>query len=199
MTASARLLAALVMVLLGLPLVGAAPAYAHATLVSSSPAQDLVLDAAPDQVSFTFSEPMDPVAYVVVTAPDGTALATNDPVVDDDTVTQAVEAAGEGTYLMAVKAVSEDGHPITGRVEFVVGEPSEQSADPVQDAPASDEPDASVTSSTTSAGATAGPPQWRGRDTWVWLVGPAFMAGGVALWLIGRRSPRPVEQAPRSS
>jgi methionine-rich copper-binding protein CopC len=185
MRATVRLLSALALTTLGLALTGVAPAHAHARLVSSTPAQDAILDALPDQVSFVFSEPMDPSAYVVVTAPDGTALTTGEPVVDEYTITQDIRGAGEGTYLMAVKAVSRDGHPITGRVEFAVGAPSVRSETPLA-GPLSDP---AATSGATSASSEAVPAGRRGHDDWVWWVGPIFMTGGLAMWAFGRRSP----------
>lgn len=187
---AARILAAAVLALLGLPLAGPAPAHAHASLVSTDPEQGAVLGAFPGRVEFVFSEPMDPTAYVVVTAPDGSALAVGAPEVDGATITQEVADGGDGTYVMAVKAVSKDGHPLTGRVDFAVGEPS---ATPPTEEPAP-EPAASADPSPTPAGggdtttrADAG--GWRGHDAWVWLVGPAFLCGAGALWLAGRRIP----------
>ena len=191
MRRTARVLGALTLACLGLPLVGAVPAHAHATMVATSPEEGAVLDALPAQVSFAFSEPMDPVAYVVVTAPDGTALADGDPVVDGKIITQAVDDAGDGTYLMAVKAVSQDGHPLTGRVEFVVGEASEpltsgsdEAATASPAAPVAGEPEAAGDS---GEGASRG-----GRPPWVWLVGAGFLVAGAGMRIAARRgSPTP--------
>lgn len=187
---AARILATAALALLGLPLAGPAPAHAHASLVSTDPEQGAVLDALPGRVEFVFSEPMDPTAYVVVTAPDGSALAVGDPEVDGATITQEVADGGDGTYVMAMKAVSRDGHPLTGRVDFVVGEPSAATPTP-EPAP---EPAASADPSPTSAGAgdstvRARSGGWRGHDAWVWLVGPGLLCVAGALWLAGRRVP----------
>ena len=186
---AARAIAIVVLALVGLPLVSSAPAYAHASMVGSSPEQGDVLDALPDQVDFEFSEPMDPTAYVAVTAPDGSALTVGEPEVDGSTVTQEIGAGGDGTYLMAIKAVSRDGHPVSGRVEFVVGEPSETGT---AEAP-SGQPSVDTDSPTTSASDVGATDQghdtgWRGRDPWVWWVGPGFLGLAGALWLAGRRT-----------
>ncbi len=187
--AAARALAIAVLALLGVPLVGPAPAYAHASMVGSSPEQGAVLDALPDQVDFEFSEPMDPTAYVAVTAPDGSQLAVGEPEVDGSTVTQEIGVGGSGTYLMAVKAVSRDGHPVTGRVEFVVGEPSETGTAETPSGQPSVDTD-SATASVSDVGATDQDHDtgWRGRDPWVWWVGPGFLGLAGALWLAGRRT-----------
>lgn len=184
---AARIVSTAAFVLLAVPLVGTAPAYAHASMVDSSPEQGAVLDALPEVVEFEFSEPMDPTAYVVVTAPDGSALAVGDPEVDGATVTQEVGPGGDGSYLMAVKAVSRDGHPVTGRVEFVVGEPSATTGATEPD------PGASVADSPTSTAGGAsdegGGVSWRGHAPWVWWVGPGLLAIAGVLWLAARRAP----------
>lgn len=184
---AARVLTTAVLALLGLPLVSSAPAYAHASMVGSSPEQGAVLDALPDQVDFEFSEPMDPTAYVVVTAPDGSALAVGEPRVDGSTVTQEIGSGADGTYLMAVKAVSRDGHPVTGRVEFVVGEPSATGTVEAPSGQTSVATDSPTTSASDGHSSDRGAGAWRDRDPWVWWVGPGFLGIAVALWLAGRR------------
>ena len=193
MRRTARVLGALALAGAAAPLVVAAPAHAHATMVATSPEEGAVLDALPAQVSFAFSEPMDPVAYVVVTAPDGTALADGDPVVDGEIITQAVDDSGDGTYLMAVKAVSQDGHPLTGRVEFVVGEASEPLTTTGDEAAAAPTDAAATASGTDAARAPRGSASWGGRPPWVWLVGPGFLLAGAGMWFAGRRSTSPIE------
>lgn len=188
MTRSIRIATVLALAVLGAPLTGLAPAYGHASMVASTPEQGAVLDVMPDAVSFEFSEPMDPVAYVVVTAPDGSAVAVGAPEVSGDTVTQAVRDAGAGTYLMAVKAVSEDGHPVTGRVEFAVGEPSQQAA-PQSSVTVEPTKDHDDTIASPAEGGHSSALRWRGHAAWVWLVGPAFALAGAGLWLAARRAP----------
>jgi methionine-rich copper-binding protein CopC len=114
MSAAAVLLGALVTL-------APVPAWAHAGLESSSPAAGQRLDALPSEVSFTFSEDLATPAYVVVTAPDGTSLTSGDPVVEGTTLKQAVSAGPPGDYSMAYRAISSDGHPVTGEISFTVG------------------------------------------------------------------------------
>ena len=114
-------LVAMAVLALAVPLLWAAPASAHAGLVSSTPENGARLDTLPAEVSLTFNEEISEPAYVVVTAPDGSRESGGDPEVSGDTVTQQLTGGQEGTYIAAYRVVSEDGHPVTGRVEFSVG------------------------------------------------------------------------------
>lgn len=118
-----RVLAATV--LAGVALLGFAPgpAWAHATLVGSSPEQGEWVDQLPTEVVLEFSQEMSAPAYVVVTAPDGRQLTTGEPVVDGAEVRQTLAAADvDGEVTVALRVVSSDGHPVTGQVVFGVGE-----------------------------------------------------------------------------
>ena len=103
----------------------AAPASAHATLISSDPAEGAVLNEAPDQVTFTFDEP-------VQLVPKGLLAfdASGDPVdveASASGVTLEGDLAGgldDGTYVVTWRVVSADGHPIAGSLTFHVGAPS---------------------------------------------------------------------------
>lgn len=71
------LTAALTALLLAFSVVGALPAAAHAQLLSSNPADDAVLAAAPERVEFVFNEDINPsFAQVVI---DADAPATRPP------------------------------------------------------------------------------------------------------------------------
>lgn len=124
MSAPARLLVA---VLLAVLAVGgtAAPASAHATLVSTDPVDGAVLPEAPADVTFTFDESVSLVA-------DGLQVfdAAGEPVAADASARDTVVTAGlpdgldDGSYVVTWRVVSSDGHPIAGSLTFHVGEPS---------------------------------------------------------------------------
>lgn len=103
----------------------AAPASAHATLVSSTPAEGEVLPAAPGEVVFTFDEP-------VQLVPEGLlAFDARGDKVAVDASASGTEVTGDlpddlddGTYVVTWRVVSEDGHPIAGSLTFHVGAPS---------------------------------------------------------------------------
>jgi methionine-rich copper-binding protein CopC len=160
----------------------AAPASAHARLVGADPAPGEVVAVVPASVRFELSEPLDPTAYVVVTGPDGSSVVEGDPEVDGTVVTQRLSGGGDGSYVMAVRAVSRDGHPVTGRVEFVVGEPTAGGADapsPSVTAPPG------ATAAARDSGARDGP---FGRPGWVTAVPLACLAGALGLWVVSRRA-----------
>lgn len=121
-----RLVAALALALLAL-LVAAAPAQAHAELISSDPADGAVVEAAPDAVTLTFTDP------VLLTSQEISVFdAVGDPVssasrtVGDDVVIDLPDAATltDGTYVVSWNVLSTDGHPIAGTVTFSIGAPS---------------------------------------------------------------------------
>jgi copper transport protein len=112
--------------LLMLALVGTAAA--HAELVSSNPAADARLAAAPAQVTLVFSEELAPDGNLVtVTDARGaqvdlkdTALDLNDP--KRVTLTVSLKAGlGDGSYNVAWQNQSSDGHSEEGNFNFSVG------------------------------------------------------------------------------
>ena len=116
----------------------AGPAAAHATLVSTDPAEGAVLDAAPDRVTFTFDES-------VIGVPAGIKVfdATGAEVPSSASVTESQlfvdldeDQVPDGTLVVLWRLVSADGHPIGGSLTFAVGAPSD-----VVDVPAGAEAD----------------------------------------------------------
>ncbi|MDV8023612.1 copper resistance protein CopC [Rhodococcus sp. IEGM 1330] len=109
-----------------------APAAAHASLQSSNPAENSVLDAAPDEVTLTFNQSVQSnFATVTVVGSDGTQWAASDPVVDGSTVTVDLDGLGAaGEYNIGYRVVSADGHPITGSIPFQLTQASPAAATP---------------------------------------------------------------------
>ncbi|WP_370375502.1 copper resistance protein CopC [Micromonospora sp. HM5-17] len=120
--ASLGLLLASLALLLG----PAAPASAHAVLVSSSPVADSVLTTAPTEVVLTFSETVREVPDKIrVIGPDGARVDRGDPVFNGAVVTVPVDPGGpRGTYLVSYRVVSADSHPVSGAYTYSVGAPS---------------------------------------------------------------------------
>lgn len=117
------LAAALVVALVLAP---AGPASAHATLLQSDPAEGQVLEVAPEQIAFVFSEG-------VAGVPDGVQVFDARGVEVPATATVRGAALdvvldgpiADGTLIVLWRVVSADGHPITGSLSFAVGAPSE--------------------------------------------------------------------------
>ncbi|MGW0765886.1 copper resistance CopC/CopD family protein [Streptomyces sp. NPDC002676] len=123
-----RTLVLLLLAATGALLAGAGPASAHAALTGSAPAQGVVVDKAPDQVSLTFSEK---VALsddsLRVLDPRGKPVQTGSPANVSGT-TYAVHlksGLGKGTYTVTYQVVSADSHPVSGAYTFSIGAPSQ--------------------------------------------------------------------------
>ncbi len=116
-----------------------APASAHASLVSTDPAEGAVVPEAPDVVTFTFDEPVS-LAGDSLRAYDATGEAVAvDASARDEVMTADLPAdLDDGTYVIAWRAVSSDGHPVAGSLTFHVGAPSETVVPP-RDAPTTDD------------------------------------------------------------
>ncbi|MEO3929710.1 copper resistance protein CopC [Micromonosporaceae bacterium B7E4] len=125
--ASLGLLLAALALLLG----PAAPASAHAVLVSSSPAADVVLPNSPAEVVLTFSESVREVPDKIrVLGPDGARVDRGDPTFNGAVVTIPVDASGaQGTYLVSYRVISADSHPVAGAYTYSVGAPSTPPSD----------------------------------------------------------------------
>jgi methionine-rich copper-binding protein CopC len=102
----------------GLLVGGAPPASAHAALVRVVPADGAALDSAPSRVTLEFDEPMGSPATMVVTGPDGRAVQQGAAKVLGTTVSVPVRVTATGTYRVAFRVVSADGHPVSGQTSF---------------------------------------------------------------------------------
>ncbi|MET8814587.1 copper resistance protein CopC [Streptomyces sp. NPDC004549] len=107
---------------------GAAPASAHAALTGSDPAQGVVVDKAPTQVSLTFSEQvamgddslrvLDPKGKPVQQGKSANVSGTTYAV-------QLKSGLAKGTYTVTYQVVSADSHPVAGAYTFSIGAPSQ--------------------------------------------------------------------------
>lgn len=101
----------------------AAPAWAHAELVSSTPANGTRLEAPPRSVQLTFTESVDLVdGGLRLLDGAGGRVATPEPVAAGRTVTWPMPSTlGKGAYVVTWRVVSSDGHPVDGAFTFGVG------------------------------------------------------------------------------
>jgi methionine-rich copper-binding protein CopC len=103
-------------------LADAAPAFAHDELIGSSPEQGEVLDASPEAIGLSFSNDIIEVGTsVVVVDHHGEEIEVDDPVIAGSEVTVELPADLSGDYQVRWRAVSSDGHPIEGTIDFGVG------------------------------------------------------------------------------
>jgi len=168
--------------LLGLGLLLAAPASAHAELVGSSPADGGRLAHAPHRVVLRFDEAVviDALASMHVTNESGDRVETGDlfnPHNNGALVAIRLHhGLADGTYTVTYRLLSDDGHPVTGTIRFVVGKGA--LAPPSAESPGPDPvlKDALVLS------------------RWISYAGLALLAGVwvlLTVWPAGRDQPRP--------
>jgi copper resistance protein C len=99
-------------------LASATPALAHDELVSSNPAADARVAQPPTEVVLTFDEAVLPVGtQVVVTGPDG-PVSEGSPRLEGPAVHQPLRGGPAGTYKVAWRVTSADGHPVSGTFAF---------------------------------------------------------------------------------
>ncbi|WP_229334626.1 copper resistance CopC/CopD family protein [Streptomyces flavotricini] len=124
---------ALVASLFALLLGGAGPAFAHAGLSGSDPADGTVLKTEPRYVTLTFTESVgfSDDSLRVLSPRNERVNPRPAQHVDGKDDTARVELSGklpQGTYTVAWRVVSADGHPISGAFVFSIGAPSETAA-----------------------------------------------------------------------
>ncbi|MCW2701035.1 MAG: putative Copper resistance protein CopC [Blastococcus sp.] len=102
----------------------AGPASAHATLVSTDPAEGGRLPTAPAEVTLQFSEGVSLGAgYARVLAADGGRVDSGAAAVEGSTLRVPLrDGLADGGYLVTYRVVSADSHPISGAYSFVVGD-----------------------------------------------------------------------------
>ena len=116
-------LVASVTLILGLviaALAGAGVASAHAVRVATDPVENAELSQAPQKVSATFNEKLQPqFAAMTVVGPDGNLWSTGDPHVDGAVISVGVMPLGPtGTYTVNYRVTSADGHVVSGSWSF---------------------------------------------------------------------------------
>ncbi|MFC9585934.1 copper resistance CopC/CopD family protein [Streptomyces yangpuensis] len=119
---------------------GAAPALAHTALSASDPADGSVLQTPPRQVTLTFTESISfPDEALRVLSPANERVNPRPAQhADGKANTARVDLSGElpeGTYTVAWRVISADGHPISGAFTFSLGRPSQTAATVTTDSP----------------------------------------------------------------
>ncbi|MEU7759219.1 copper resistance CopC family protein [Micromonospora aurantiaca (nom. illeg.)] len=168
--------ALLAAVFTALLLAPATPAAAHNSLQEATPARDARLTAAPTQVTLRFMQGLNP-SFTTITVSDAgqRKVPTSAPAVNGATGTVTIdEPLGNGTYTVAYRVVSRDGHPVQGSYRFTVADPA---------APAPSAPASAAAAASAGADAAGGPDAAGARSG---DDGPpvALLAGGAAAGLL---------------
>jgi len=162
---------------------GAGPALAHATVVSTDPADGSRLGSAPAQVSVRFSEHVTfSSGYLRVVDSKGRRVdsgAVEHPSGDASTVSVGLrQGLPNDSYIVSYRVVSADSHPVGGAFSFVVGNgPLIASTGVVLGGGASDR----------AVGVAFGVTRWLSFAGLVLLGGLAFL---LLCWPAGRTMPR---------
>ncbi|HET9728416.1 MAG TPA: copper resistance protein CopC [Acidimicrobiia bacterium] len=102
----------------------AAPAFAHANLDKTDPADGSSVATSPGQVTLTFSESvaLEPNSVGIFTC-DGHRVSASEPThgASSKEVVNALPRLADGVYLVLWRVVSADSHPVQGTFAFAVG------------------------------------------------------------------------------
>jgi hypothetical protein len=158
------------------------PASAHDQLLASNPSEGAVVSAAPSEVRLDFSNMvLDLGGIVIVADRNGTNWAAGPLVTGRSVIQKLRDGAPEGAYQIRWQVVSADGHPISGIVNYSVGETA---AEPITANPSSG---ASPTRAPDEQGQEAAPADEKTLLTPLQLYGGLGLGGaavGVAAFLL---------------
>ncbi len=180
--------------------VGAASA--HSELIAMSPKNGATVSTAPTRIVFTFSEDVNAdFSRVKVLDEKGADVSGGGTEVSGNIVSQPLQAdLGPGTYHVAYKIVSADGHPVSGTAQFTV---TGSSAGPSTSAAGSSPSSAGASATTNAASPTSGNAAAAApaatadaasassvSPVWLWvLLGALLLAGlGAGPWVLRRRA-----------
>ncbi|PJI93601.1 copper resistance CopC family protein [Luteimicrobium subarcticum] len=175
----------------------ALPAMAHDYVVSTSPTTGSTVTKAVPKVSVTFDDVvLDPqgdgsTTVVQVTDGAGKHYETGCPAILDRTISADTALGAAGSYLVTWRAVSADGHPVSGTFSFRYQPPADAVAAPGADTPACGKGSGSgETGSATGAAASVSGSSGVGLGVVAALVGVVVLAGAavVVLAVVRRRS-----------
>ncbi|MFL0579081.1 copper resistance protein CopC [Dietzia sp. 179-F 9C3 NHS] len=162
---------------------GVPVAAAHAVLLASDPEDGATLEAAPERVTLSFNEEINPsFVTVAVTGADRTDHVRGEATVEGEQVSAGIGPLDDGEYTVGYRVTSADGHVITGSTRFAVGSPGTTAGagDGGSD-PGPTATDASTAEVTADDSATTG------VSTAVWVVGGlAVVLVGAAVFLLRR-------------
>jgi methionine-rich copper-binding protein CopC len=101
---------------------GATGAQAHAFLDHASPLVGSTVQAAPHELTLSFTQNLEPTfSTVQVTGPSGARVDQGKPQISGNTMRVGIKASGPGTYRVQWHALSVDTHKTQGSFTFHVG------------------------------------------------------------------------------
>lgn len=104
---------------------GASSAQAHDELVSSTPENGEVLKSAPKSLVLTFSGDIKQIGTILeLNAANGQKVGTTFTIDRRDVTVTPASPLPNGSYTLAARVVSSDGHPIAKDIDFEVNDPA---------------------------------------------------------------------------
>ncbi|MEV4318896.1 copper resistance CopC family protein [Actinocrispum sp. NPDC049592] len=156
--------------------VSAAPASAHVRLTSSNPEQGAALQAPPQSIQLTFDDALSKPPTVTVTDPNGTEWSMGRPTMDNKVLTVPCdpEYGPAGQYTVQYRVTGSDGHLIVGQLAFNLMAPFGQP-----------KPPGNADTPVAPQAVPAAPADGGGVPLWIWIMGVVIVGGVVfvALWL----------------
>lgn len=129
-------------------------AIAHDYVDSTSPAEGEAINRALEEVIVTFSQPplegLAGSSLIVVTTDEGETVSGETTTIEGRQISVPVEFAGPGTYTVAWKSVSSDGHTISETYDFVWNSNGATTASPTSTPATSESPEESATPPTSA-------------------------------------------------
>lgn len=174
---------ALAVVVAVLAVLGAAPgAWARTDLTTSEPVDGASVGVAPERITLTFDEPVDPdLAVIFVTGADGLPWPAGEITAAGNALTMAVTPSGPAGPCIVRYNIASD-HPISGEVRFTLTEPAPSRA------PTTTERAPNPVAEPAGSGGSGGVPLWLWLLLGAVLVG--VVVGVVVARLAGPRTPR---------
>jgi methionine-rich copper-binding protein CopC len=106
-----------------LVVVASAGAHAHAMLDHADPRVGSIVNAAPHEVSLSFTQNLEPAfSTMEVTGPSGQRMDEGEPRIDGNVMRVPVRADQPGTYRVKWRVLSVDTHTTEGAFSFKVGQ-----------------------------------------------------------------------------
>lgn len=172
---------------------GALSASAHDQLIDSSPLPDEELSEAPTEATLRFSAEVVEIGVefaLVDSTTDEVLELPNAPLIEFDTVTQSLPALDAGSYALNWRVVSQDGHPISGTIDFTVEGSAAEEAPATQPAtePGTDEGTAGEDPGVAEQADEIEAADNQTGDanmTWLWIVVGIVAVGVAAAAIIG--------------
>lgn len=135
----------------------AAPAQAHDAFTGSAPADKATVATTPDSVTLDFEEPPTAIGLTVkVTGPTGDVQDGSPRIAGSTVVQPLLPAAPAGSYRIAWRVTSDDGHPVSGELTFTSSAPNARQATATPQTPQT--PTSSSASDTTTTSPSASTP-----------------------------------------